>query len=120
MSREKLPAFDLKAARETRNLSQAAAATILCTTQASVSRWEAAGNLPAIYRKAWVQHWQVEENSNANSRTNEHANRDSEQPRESRNKAKGRARRSKRRTTKLRERTSERGTELSVCNTAAE
>lgn len=61
MSREKLPVFDLKAARETRKLSQSDVAAILCTTQASVSRWEASGCLPAIYRKAWLAHWKLED-----------------------------------------------------------
>lgn len=61
MRREKIAAFDLKAARESRKLSQDAVAAILCTTQASVSRWESAGTLPAVYRKAWDQHWQLED-----------------------------------------------------------
>jgi hypothetical protein len=64
MRREKIAAFDLKAARETRKLSQDAVAAILCTTQASVSRWESAGTLPAVYRKAWDQHWELEDLAN--------------------------------------------------------
>lgn len=64
MRREKPVAFDLKASREIRNLSQADVAAILCTTQASVSRWESSGGLPAIYRKAWDQHWKLEDLAN--------------------------------------------------------
>jgi predicted transcriptional regulator len=64
MRREKVSAFDLKAARETRKLSQAEVAAILCTTQASVSRWESSGELPAVYRKTWDQHWKLEDLSN--------------------------------------------------------
>jgi len=60
MARTPLPAFDLKAARKAKNLSQVKVAEILCTSQPSVARWEAAGNLPAIYRKAWNSHWQLE------------------------------------------------------------
>lgn len=69
MSREELPVFDLKAARETRKLSQSDVAVILCTTQASVSRWEASGRLPAIYRKAWLAHWKLEDLSNGKAKT---------------------------------------------------
>jgi len=64
MPRTKLAAFDLKGARESRGLSQAATAEILCTTQASVSRWESEGDMPAIYRKAWIQHWLLERKAN--------------------------------------------------------
>jgi hypothetical protein len=64
MRREKPVAFDLKGARETRKLSQADVAAILCTTQASVSRWESSGELPAVYRKVWEQHWKIEDSAN--------------------------------------------------------
>lgn len=60
MPRRSIAAFDLKAARQTRGVSQLEAAEILCTTQPSVSRWEAEGNMPAVYRKVWMQHWQLE------------------------------------------------------------
>lgn len=49
----KLPAWDLKAQREKHSYTQIQAAEILCTTQASVARWEADGNIPLIYRKYW-------------------------------------------------------------------
>jgi hypothetical protein len=64
MPRKKSAAFDLKGAREMRGLSQAATAIILCSNQPSVSRWEAAGNLPEVYRKVWAQHWQLEAKAN--------------------------------------------------------
>lgn len=64
MRREKAAAFDLKAMRETRKLSQSDVAAILCTTQASVSRWEASGKTPAVYRKVWEQHWKLEDSAN--------------------------------------------------------
>jgi transcriptional regulator with XRE-family HTH domain len=61
MRRKEIAAFDLKAEREKRELSQADVAAILCTTQASVSRWESSGMIPDIYRKLWVQHWKLEQ-----------------------------------------------------------
>jgi len=61
MPRTTLAAFDLKAARKMRGLSQVAVAQILCTTQPSVARWEAQGNMPEVFRKVWALHWQVEE-----------------------------------------------------------
>lgn len=64
MNRKEVAAFDLKGARESRGLSQTAAAAILCTTQASVSRWEASGNIPDVFRKLWDQHWQLEGDAN--------------------------------------------------------
>jgi hypothetical protein len=60
MPRRTLAAFDLKAARKMRGLSQAAAADILCATQPSIARWEAQGNLPEVFRKVWAMHWQLE------------------------------------------------------------
>lgn len=68
MAREPLPAFDLRAARKARKLSQVKVAEILCTSQPSVARWESNGNLPAIYRKAWAAHWQLEETNNVTVR----------------------------------------------------
>jgi transcriptional regulator with XRE-family HTH domain len=49
--------FDLKAAREARNLTQIAIADILCTSQASVARWEKSGAMPKCERKLWEYHW---------------------------------------------------------------
>lgn len=56
-----LVAFDLKADRKKRELSQEQAAEIMCASQASVARWEASGQCPAVYRKAWVQHWKLKD-----------------------------------------------------------
>lgn len=53
-----LPAFDLKAARESKGLTQAAAAVLLCASQASMARWEREGTLPLIYRRYWDIYWQ--------------------------------------------------------------
>lgn len=60
MPRTSLAAFDLKAARKLRGLSQVKVAEILCTTQPSVARWEAQGNLPEVFRKVWELHWKIE------------------------------------------------------------
>lgn len=60
--REKdLVAFDLKAERKKRELSQEETAEIMCASQASIARWEASGQCPAVYRKAWTQHWELED-----------------------------------------------------------
>lgn len=64
MPRRTLAAFDLKAARKMRGLSQIQTATILCTTQPSVARWEADGNMPEAFRKLWALHWQQEDKAN--------------------------------------------------------
>lgn len=64
MPRRSLAAFDLKAARKMRGLSQIQTATILCTTQPSVARWEADGNMPEAFRKLWALHWQQEDKAN--------------------------------------------------------
>jgi transcriptional regulator with XRE-family HTH domain len=61
MPRRTLAAFDLKAARKVRGLSQTKAAEILCATQPSVARWEADGNMPEVFRKVWLLHWQLED-----------------------------------------------------------
>lgn len=58
-------AFDFKAQRKLRGVSQQAAAALLHTTQPSISRWEADGTMPNIYRMAWLLHWQIEDMSNA-------------------------------------------------------
>jgi transcriptional regulator with XRE-family HTH domain len=60
MPRRTLAAFDLKAARKMRGLSQMQTAEILCVTQPSVARWEANGNMPDVFRKVWGLHWQLE------------------------------------------------------------
>jgi DNA-binding XRE family transcriptional regulator len=52
-----LPAFDLKAARESKGITQAKAATILAASQSSIARWESDGRLPLIYRKFWELYW---------------------------------------------------------------
>lgn len=59
MPRNILAAFDLRAARKLRGMSQVAVAQILCTTQPSVARWEAQGNMPEVFRKVWDLHWQL-------------------------------------------------------------
>jgi len=64
MPRRSLAAFDLKAARKMRGLSQVQTAVVLCSTQPSVARWEADGNLPEAYRKLWELHWQQEDKAN--------------------------------------------------------
>jgi Helix-turn-helix. len=53
-----LPKFDLKAARESKGITQAATARLLCASQSSIARWESEGSLPLIYRKFWELHWQ--------------------------------------------------------------
>lgn len=52
-----LPPFDLKAARETKGLTQSDAAELLAASQPSIARWESEGNLPLIYRKYWDLYW---------------------------------------------------------------
>jgi transcriptional regulator with XRE-family HTH domain len=64
MPRRTLAAFDLKAARKVRGLSQIKVAEILCATQPSVARWESDGNLPDVFRKVWLLHWQLEDMKN--------------------------------------------------------
>lgn len=67
MLRKPTDAFDLKAARKMRGLSQTQVAEILCTTQPSIARWEIAGNMPAIYRKAWLLHWRIQDDPGTNA-----------------------------------------------------
>lgn len=52
-----LPAFDLRAAREAKSLTQVAVSILLCASQSSVARWENDGTLPLIYRKYWELYW---------------------------------------------------------------
>lgn len=69
MPRRTLAAFDLKAARKVRGLSQAKTALILCATQPSVARWEAQGNMPEVFRKVWALYWQLEDSKHATDST---------------------------------------------------
>lgn len=55
----KLPAFDLKSEREKHGLTQAEVAVMLFTTQSSVARWEADGDMPRIHREYWALYWKV-------------------------------------------------------------
>ena len=66
MPRRTLAAFDLKAARKARGLSQSKTAEILSATQPSVARWEALGNMPEVFRKVWSFYWQLEDMKHAN------------------------------------------------------
>lgn len=54
----KLPAFDLKAEREKRELTQAECARVLFTNQSNIQRWENNGMTPPIYREYWSLYWQ--------------------------------------------------------------
>lgn len=58
---ENAVAFDLKAQRMMRKLSQQAVATLLCSAQSSVARWEKEGNMPLAYRRIWELHWSLED-----------------------------------------------------------
>lgn len=78
MPRRTLAAFDLKAARKVRGLSQSKTAEILCATQPSVARWESDGNMPEVFRKVWLLHWQLEDmkhDAETNGRSGEPAPR---------------------------------------------
>lgn len=90
MPRNTLAAFDLKAARKVRGLSQVKTAEILCTTQPSVARWEAQGNMPEVFRKLWDLHWQVIGDKTNDARPNKRAGKSS--------KSRSKVRRSTRRT----------------------
>lgn len=57
------PAFDLKADRKKRGISQVEAAKILCVTQPTVARWEQSGGMPHVYRVIWNIHWHQEQTS---------------------------------------------------------
>lgn len=48
-----LPAFDLKAEREKRKLSQQQLAEKLFQSQGTVSRWELSGQTPELAREYW-------------------------------------------------------------------
>lgn len=54
-----LPAFDLKAAREKRELTQMQTAQLLFTTQSTIARWEHDGDAPEIVRAYWDLYWRV-------------------------------------------------------------
>jgi hypothetical protein len=88
MPRRSLAAFDLKAARKMRGLSQVQTAVILCSTQPSVARWEADGNLPEAYRKLWALHWQQEDKTNDKG-TNRSTRKSRPRRRETNSSAKG-------------------------------
>jgi len=118
MPRTKLAAFDLKGARESRGLSQAATAEILCTTQASVSRWESEGDMPAIYRKAWTQHWLLER-SNGNNRSVRQAARGAAKFKQGSNKARASTRRIKSGAVRSRTRETAGDTALPVSDSTA-
>lgn len=54
-----LPAFDLKAAREKRDLTQMQTAVLLFTTQSTIARWENDGDAPQLVRAYWDLYWRV-------------------------------------------------------------
>lgn len=58
---DELPAFDLRASREARGMTQEATAALLFTHQTSIARWEREGNMPGLARMAWTLHWQIED-----------------------------------------------------------
>jgi transcriptional regulator with XRE-family HTH domain len=65
-----LPAFDLKAARQARRITQNQAKELLCTSQASITRWEKEGTMPLIYRKYWELHWSTEDAKQSKTKPN--------------------------------------------------
>lgn len=64
-SEAELPAFDLRAQREARSMSQTDVGKLLHSHQTSIARWERDGNMPAIYRMAWTLHWKLEDRNHA-------------------------------------------------------
>lgn len=54
---QRLPAFDLKAEREKRDMTQAECAVFFFTTQATIARWESSGDTPQIHREYWALYW---------------------------------------------------------------
>jgi DNA-binding transcriptional regulator YiaG len=52
-----LPAWDLKAARETKGLTQIETAALLSAAQSTIAKWEADGRVPKIYRDYWELYW---------------------------------------------------------------
>jgi len=54
-----MSAFDFRAARESKSMSQHQAAELLQVNQSSISRWEVSGAVPMIAQMAWKLHWQV-------------------------------------------------------------
>jgi len=73
----KLPptAFDFKAARKARKVSQEQAAQILHATQPSISRWEADGTMPEVYKMAWLLFWQLEDSKDVTIKRRREASR---------------------------------------------
>lgn len=55
--RKDQPAFDLRAAREARDLTQVQVAEMFFTTQVSIARYERDGNLPPLHRAYWELYW---------------------------------------------------------------
>lgn len=60
-STKQLPAFDLKAAREARGLSQEQTAELLFQSQGTISRWEISGQTPELAREYWKLYWSTED-----------------------------------------------------------
>jgi DNA-binding transcriptional regulator YiaG len=54
-----MSAFDFRAAREAKSMSQYDAAELLKVNQSSISRWEVSGAVPMLAQMAWGLHWQV-------------------------------------------------------------
>lgn len=73
----KLPqtAFDFKAARKARKVSQQKAAEILHATQPSISRWETDGSMPDVYKMAWLLYWQLEDSTNGKTKGKDKADK---------------------------------------------
>lgn len=60
-STKQLAAFDLKAAREARGMSQEQTAEFLFQSQGTISRWEISGQTPELAREYWKLYWAVED-----------------------------------------------------------
>lgn len=56
-STKEVTAFDLKAEREKRGLSQEQTAEILFQSQGTISRWEISGQTPELARAYWELFW---------------------------------------------------------------
>lgn len=54
---DKLPAFDMRAKREEKKLTQTQCAAILCVSQGTLAKWESNGAVPQIYRSYWELYW---------------------------------------------------------------
>jgi transcriptional regulator with XRE-family HTH domain len=60
-SNKEVAAFDLKAEREKRNLSQEQTAEVLFQSQGTISRWEISGQTPELARAYWNLFWSIED-----------------------------------------------------------